>query len=131
MPDAVDACPDTPPGDLVNNDGCSACPCDGTPGGARWTSRIAYIRCVKGRSRQLFLAGEISQGTARGVVRGALISTCGRENVTRCCVARRIDRPRARRNQCRVMTTAYCNEQVTTGLATDADIGSCLPNPCN
>src|SRR5262249_1789215 len=41
--DAVDACPDTPPFDVVDASGCSVCECDPDPA---WDSRLDYLRCV-------------------------------------------------------------------------------------
>src|SRR5207249_4068681 len=51
IPDGVDRCPGTPPGDLVDATGCSACPCAGV-GGTRWRSRATYRACVRAEARR-------------------------------------------------------------------------------
>lgn len=131
VPDAVDACPDTPARDLVDDQGCSVCPCNTTRSGAPWGSRIAYLRCVKGETRHRVFAGTLGRGEARNTVRAAVFSTCGRDGLTRCCVYRSADVTHVHRGQCRIVTAVACDARASTGLGTDAATGSCLPNPCD
>jgi len=76
--DAVDECPGTPLGDIVDAAGCSVCPCDAMPDGTPWKSRSAYLRCVKGASHQAWVERSVTRGGARDAVRAGLLSTCGR-----------------------------------------------------
>jgi hypothetical protein len=109
--DAIDACPDTPPGDLVNaSNGCSVCPCDAA------VSRRAYLRCVREETRRRIAAGIMSAVERRAALQHATVSTCGRSARTRCCVA----------DRCHVTTAAWCG--VHRGV--DAGPGSCVPSPC-
>src|SRR5207247_962092 len=51
VPDDVDSCRGTPPGDLVDATGCSVCPCHGL-GGTGWQSRANYLGCVRAEAKR-------------------------------------------------------------------------------
>lgn len=127
--DAVDVCPDTPTGDLVGADGCSACPCDGPADGDRaWAARYEYLRCVVVTARGMRDAG-LSRRGYRDAVRHARLSSCGDVAKTRCCLYRDIDDETGR---CRVMAADRCDADLMNHFdADDVDEGSCLPNPCS
>jgi hypothetical protein len=130
--DAVDACPDTEPSDLVGPDGCAACSCDGGPEGAGWQSRRAYIACVRGWAKGLRAAGAIDAPAGRMLIRRARASTCGNPELVRCCVFQPMD---AEVGKCRLMTEDACDALDDRLLDEDGeanieDSGSCLPNPC-
>jgi len=125
--DDVDACPDTPTFDLVDGDGCSVCDCEEDPSGKAWTSRGAYLRCVVGAVRERRVAGTIARKQARLVLRAARSSTCGDENLVRCCVMF-VGKDQG---MCRVMDELRCDgDLLHADAAEDLDVGSCLPNPC-
>src|SRR5262245_17781905 len=84
--DAVDACPDTPGGDLVDQDGCSVCPCDATVNGDAWASHGDYVRCVVQEARQRVQGHVATKRAMRAALRTARRSTCGSSALTRCCV---------------------------------------------
>jgi len=125
--DAVDACPDTPAGDLVDAQGCSVCPCDATAGGAAWTSHRAYLACVTVAARSRLHAHRMRLRDMRRAILQARVSTCGTVTLTRCCVYRD---PDSDTGSCRMMTPDACDaldDQVDTD---DLGPGSCMPNPC-
>jgi hypothetical protein len=126
--DAVDVCPDTPTGDLVGADGCSACPCDGPADADRdWAGRFEYLRCVVTAAREM-RDGGMSRRAYRDALRHARLSSCGDVTKTRCCLYRDIDDESGR---CRVMAAERCDADLMNQFdADDVDEGSCLPNPC-
>jgi len=76
VPDDLDACPDTAPGDIVNADGCSIaqiCPCD-----ADWRNHGHYVRCVVLCARSFLRAGLITRQQAHEIVVAAAKSDCGK-----------------------------------------------------
>ncbi len=130
--DALDECPDTPIGDLIDDRGCSVCPCDGTAAGAAWGSRREYVACVKAESKQRRAVGLLRAKQMRAAIRAARRSTCADQQLTRCCVYADFD---TEIGQCRLMTGAACDaldERLfeSDGAADDEGGGSCLPNPC-
>jgi hypothetical protein len=75
VPDAVDACPNTPPCSVVNNDGCSIdqlAPCDGD-----WRNHGQYVAAVARAADQLLAEGKISQSEKDAIVSAAGQSPCG------------------------------------------------------
>ncbi|MCW5889414.1 MAG: hypothetical protein KIT14_02555 [bacterium] len=121
VPEASDACPDTPAGDLVDAVGCSVCPCGGPRDGGTWRGRGRYLRCVRAEVRRRAARG----AAARDALRAAQKSTCGRYSVTRCCIG--YDAGAA---TCRLTRFASCRTRAGRGEATEAGPGSCLPTPC-
>jgi hypothetical protein len=121
--DRADACPGTAAYELVDDDGCSVCPCEHD-----WTSRVAYLRCVYDAARERREAGDLSARKGRAVAKAARASTCGRPTWVRCCIAF----PEKGTGSCRVMDALRCDaELVRTEHVADAGPGSCLPNPCD
>jgi hypothetical protein len=78
VPDERDACPDTPPGAIVNGDGCAIaqlCPCAGP-----WKNHAEYVDCVIHHAWQFYREGIITAGQRRDVVQEAAQSDCGRSS---------------------------------------------------
>jgi hypothetical protein len=74
--DRFDQCPDTAPDAAVNEQGCSIeqlCPCDGP-----WTSRQAYLRCVRRSVLDFLRAERITKEEGRALLHQAVRSDCGR-----------------------------------------------------
>jgi len=113
--DTVDTCADTPAGDLVGAAGCSVCPCDGGVSG--WSSRRAYLACVRGETRLRLAARTLDTNGRRYTMRRARHATCGRPSRTRCCVPS---------GDCVVGTERSCAARG----GESAGEGSCLPSPC-
>jgi hypothetical protein len=130
--DEIDACPDTPPGDLGGDDGCSMCPCDAQLGGTDWGSHPAYVQCVSGAAKQRRQERAITRKEARTFIRSARKSSCGDVALTRCCVyPDNADQLDSVIGQCRLMTPDDCATLGDTHpFVDDIDAGSCLPNPC-
>src|SRR5207245_568276 len=86
IPDGVDRCPGTPPGELVDATGCSVCPCDGL-GGTRWQSRANYLGCVRAEAKRRVGRGFLARRAERGALVAAVKSSCARPKATtRCCL---------------------------------------------
>ena len=76
VPDYLDACPDTPPGEVVNADGCSIdqlCPCAGP-----WKNHGDYVEHVEHTATQFHRHGLISEHELRAIVKTATHSDCGK-----------------------------------------------------
>ena len=76
VPDYRDLCPDTPPGAIVNADGCSIdqlCPCDGP-----WKNHGEYVNALKDVSATFLQAGLITEEERQALVRQAAASDCGK-----------------------------------------------------
>ena len=128
--DSLDQCPDTPTGDLVDTNGCSVCPCDGTADGNAWTSHQAYIACVVGEVKTRRAASTMMGRAARAAIKTAKRSSCGNENLTRCCVYANFDDDVG---SCHLMAPDACDaldSRLDDGEADDIGGGSCLGNPC-
>ena len=124
--DDLDQCPETASDELVGSDGCPVCAC-----GAGWSSHEAYVACVSSEARRQRMAGTLRVRAARAATRMARISTCGNEELTRCCVYAGFDSETGR---CRLMTPHACDaldESESVDSADDEGPGSCLPNPCS
>src|SRR5438477_61345 len=125
--DAVDACPDTPAGDLVDPDGCSVCPCDASVDGAAWGAHGNYVRCVVQQARQRLQDHVVTKRAMRAALRTARGSPCGSSTLTRCCVYADDD---ADVGACKMMSPDACDKLSDQVDAEDEDSGSCVPNPC-
>ena len=128
--DVLDQCPDTPTGELVETDGCSVCPCDEAADGGAWTSHQAYVGCVVGEVKARRAAGEMRGRAARAAIKTAKRSSCGNENLTRCCVYANFDDDVG---SCHLMAPDACtalDDRLDDGEADDIGGGSCLGNPC-
>lgn len=76
VPDSRDQCLNTSAGAVVNENGCSLeqlCPCDG-----QWRSHGAHVICVRNAASSFVTEGLITGAEARGIVRRAVRSNCGR-----------------------------------------------------
>ncbi len=81
VPDAVDACPGTPPGAIVNAQGCSIAqlaPCAGPMGGGQWKNHGQYVSTVAHTSETFLMAGLITDVQKDAVVSEAGQSSCGK-----------------------------------------------------
>jgi hypothetical protein len=77
VPDETDRCPNTPPGTVVNAQGCSLaqlCPCDGP-----WPSHADYVRCAVSHAWEFYRQGLITAEQRRNILRDAVMSDCGRQ----------------------------------------------------
>jgi hypothetical protein len=117
VPDRDDACPGTPPGELVDARGCSVCPCARPRDAARWSSHAAYVRCVRTELLRRRGGGRLDRRTERAALDVARRSSCGHSGATRCCTAGR----------CRIQSVATCAARAG---AVDAGPGRCVPSPC-
>ena len=131
--DEVDDCLDTPPADLVDETGCSICPCEEISAGVEWTSHRQYVGCVAGAAK----AKALRPRARREAVKHAKLSTCGSPALTRCC-SDVSDADGNTRSKCLIMAADRCN---ALGDAADENHdfrnlddedgpGSCLGNPC-
>jgi len=128
VPDEADLCLDTPSGDFIDELGCSICDCETMPDGDGWPSRNAYVRCVLNEAKARRASGRITGSELRAALKRARASSCGNEDLTRCCVF-----PDQRgEGRCRVLGWERCDAGTLHVYdAVDWDVGSCLPNPCN
>ena len=132
VPDNLDQCPDTPPGDLVDANGCSFCPCDQQADGSDWTNHTQYVLCLSTASRNLTHEHKMTSRGRKALLKVARAASCGNPALTRCCIYVHLD-PNSDTNvgTCKVMTPDKCdalNQKVDD--AEDDGSGSCLPNPC-
>jgi len=73
--DVVDLCPDTPPGAIVDPDGCALedlCPCDGP-----WAHHGEYLTCVTNTAQSFTQQGLLPQNQLGAIVLAAAQSPCG------------------------------------------------------
>ncbi len=78
--DSLDQCPNTPPGSIVNADGCSIdqlAPCNGPASGGTWKNHGEYVSSVAQAAEQFLEAGLISQDEQDDIVAAAAQSNCG------------------------------------------------------
>jgi hypothetical protein len=76
IPDSCDLCPNTPPGVVVNENGCSIdqlCPCDGA-----WKNHGKYVEAIEKTASHFLKHGWITKATERAIVERAEKSDCGR-----------------------------------------------------
>ena len=75
VPNGEDLCPDTPPGAVVDTDGCSIAqlvPCNGP-----WTNHREYVHAVKAEVFRFWKEGRITQGERHAIDTEAEQSNCG------------------------------------------------------
>jgi len=126
--DAIDECIDTPPGDMVDQVGCSVCDCDVAADGNDWASHGAYVRCVLHEAHARRAAGRLTRRGYREQLRHARAATCGNADVTRCCLYANANAA----GRCRIVGWDACDADTQHVFdASDEDSGSCVPNPCN
>jgi predicted outer membrane repeat protein len=80
VPDAIDLCPDTPPGAIVNSNGCSIAqlvPCAGPLSGGTWRNHGEYVFTVIKTATQFLRADLISRREWAQIVSRAARSKCG------------------------------------------------------
>lgn len=130
--DDVDECEDTPLGDLIDAVGCSRCPCDESLDEEPWASHESYVACVVTEAKHMRRAHELTRKQKRQAVKRAKRSTCGTEELTRCCVYPDDYDPDAESitGDCRIMTADECFALGDRADAEDEGSGSCNPNPC-
>src|SRR5713226_4927434 len=75
VPNGEDLCPDTPPGAVVDANGCSIAqlvPCSGP-----WTNHREYVQAVKAEAFRFWKEGRITQAERRAIDTEAEQSNCG------------------------------------------------------
>ena len=80
VPDSLDQCPNTPPGAIVNAQGCSIeqlAPCNGPVAGGNWKNHGAYVAAVAQAADQFLAQGVISEDEKDAIVTAAAQSDCG------------------------------------------------------
>ena len=78
--DSLDLCPDTPPGAIVDADGCSIdqlVPCSGPASGGTWKNHGQYVSSVAHVAETFVAAGLISEADKDAIVAAAAQSRCG------------------------------------------------------
>jgi len=78
--DSLDHCPGTPPGAIVNAEGCSIdqlAPCSGPASGGAWKNHGAYVATIAQSAEDFLEAGLISEEEAEAIVSAAAQSQCG------------------------------------------------------
>ncbi len=80
VPDAIDQCPDTPPGAIVDAHGCSIAqlvPCEGPFSGGTWRSHGQYVRAVLQTATDFLKSNLITRRQWAQIVTRAAHSKCG------------------------------------------------------
>ena len=80
VPDALDACPNTPACTSVDAEGCSIdqlAPCEGPASGGDWKNHGQYISSVVQAADQFLAQGLISESEKDAIVKAAAQSPCG------------------------------------------------------
>jgi hypothetical protein len=78
--DSVDLCPDTPPGSVVDSNGCSIdqlAPCAGPASGGTWKNHGQYVSTVARVAEEFLDQGLIDEEQAEEIVEQAAKSDCG------------------------------------------------------
>jgi hypothetical protein len=78
--DSADLCPNTPPGAVVNADGCSLdqlAPCAGPASGGTWKNHGEYVSAVAQAADSFVAAGLITEDQQEAIVSAAAQSNCG------------------------------------------------------
>jgi hypothetical protein len=76
VPDSRDQCPGTPPGAIVNADGCSLeqlVPCDGS-----WKNHGQYVSAIAHASKEFVEQGLITEQQQEDIISAAARSDCGK-----------------------------------------------------
>ena len=74
--DYLDQCPNTPPGEVVDTNGCSICqlcPCNGP-----WKNHGEYVKAVESVSARFVREGRITEQQRAAIVKQAASSDCGK-----------------------------------------------------
>jgi len=133
--DSDDQCPETASGDLVDAQGCGlsdACPCEGTVDLEPWGSHTTYVLCVKAAGKTMVRSRTHTRREVRRAVRLAKRSTCGNDNLTRCCVYTSNDAGDSF-TQCMQVTVDRCDAYAAdpnVDLADDIGPGLCDATAC-
>ncbi|HVM63180.1 MAG TPA: choice-of-anchor Q domain-containing protein [Verrucomicrobiae bacterium] len=80
VPDNLDLCPNTPPGEVVNTNGCSISqlvPCAGPITGGKWRNHGAYVLAVLRTANDFLRSGLITPREWAQIVTRAARSRCG------------------------------------------------------
>jgi hypothetical protein len=80
VPDSLDQCPGTPPGSVVNADGCSIdqlVPCAGPASGGTWKNHGQYVSAIAHAAEEFVAQGLISEDQKGAIVSQAAQSKCG------------------------------------------------------
>ena len=78
--DSLDQCPGTPPGEIVDANGCSIdqlAPCSGPASGGTWKNHGQYVSSVAQAAEAFLEQGLISLDQAEAIVSAAAQSDCG------------------------------------------------------
>ncbi len=75
VPNSEDLCPDTPPGSVVDSDGCSIAQL--VPCGGPWKTHKEYVKAVETEAFRFWKNGLISAEDRNAVVKAAKASDCG------------------------------------------------------
>ncbi|HEY6122320.1 MAG TPA: hypothetical protein VIV66_20355 [Pyrinomonadaceae bacterium] len=81
--DSVDQCPDTPPGAIVNADGCSIdqlVPCSGPASGGTWKNHGQYVSSIAHTAESFVAQGLITEEQKGAIVSAAARSNCGKNS---------------------------------------------------
>jgi hypothetical protein len=81
VPDERDQCPNTPPGAVVDGNGCSIAqlvPCAGPLSGGHWENHGLYVASVVKTAKAFLAAGLISEKQQHAIVLAAAKSHCGK-----------------------------------------------------
>jgi selenophosphate synthase len=80
VPDYLDHCADTPPGSLINAQGCTIeqlCPCDGP-----WKNHGAYVHCLKQVLDDFVQEGLLDRKQSHWLLKAGTQSDCGKRKAT-------------------------------------------------
>jgi hypothetical protein len=80
VPDSLDQCPGTPPGDIVNAEGCSIdqlVPCEGPRSGGKWKNHGQYVSSIAHVTQEFRAQGLIDEDQSADIISDAARSGCG------------------------------------------------------
>jgi len=80
VPDSLDQCPGTPPGAIVNADGCSIdqlVPCEGPASGGKWKNHGQYVSSIAHVTQEFRAEGLIDEDQSADIISDAARSGCG------------------------------------------------------
>jgi len=76
----VDECPNTEPGAVVDEHGCSLAqlvPCSGPITGGSWKNHGEYVSAISEMVKRFLAQGRVTQNEAKGIIQAASQSDCG------------------------------------------------------
>ena len=82
VPDDQDACPNTEPGAVVDEHGCSIAqlvPCSGPTTGGRWKNHGQYVSNVAGTVEDFLAERRVTQTEKEAIIEAAARSDCGKK----------------------------------------------------